>query len=142
MNYLDFVSCYFYSFPGVFLIDPDKWRALRIKQHVEALALAHPSAMYTSDEMALNLIFRGHFTELPACYNTFSFTAKYSTEIPRIWHFNTYKPIIHAPLSLFNTWLSVFKTKDQILLHKLENISERLGIAAMLAMKSRDYKNI
>ncbi len=121
------------------LIHPYQWRELRIKQHVEALALAHPSAMYTSDEMALNLIFRGHVTELRPCYNTFSFTANYLTEIPRVWHFNTYKPIIHAPLSQFHTWLSLFKTRDQILLKKLQNISERLGIAAMLAMKSRDY---
>lgn len=123
-------------------MDPYKWRALRIKQHVEALTHAHPSAMYTSDEMALNLIFRGHLTELRACYNTFSFTEKYLSEIPRIWHFNTYKPIIHAPLSLFNIWLSVFKTKDQILLKQLENISKRLGTAAMLSMKSRDYNKI
>jgi lipopolysaccharide biosynthesis glycosyltransferase len=96
--------------------------------------------MYTSDEMALNLIFRGNITELRPCYNIFSFTAKYVTEIPRIWHFNTYKPIIHAPLNQFYTWLSLFKTKDQILLKKLETISERLGKATMLAMKSQDYQ--
>jgi len=120
-------------------MDLYKWRKLRIKQHVEALTLAHPSAMYTSDEMALNLIFRGHLTELRPCYNIFSFTEKYLTEMPRIWHFNTYKPIIHAPLSQFYTWLSLFKTKDQILLKELENISEKLGNTAMLTMKSQDY---
>jgi lipopolysaccharide biosynthesis glycosyltransferase len=120
-------------------MDPYEWRKLRIKQHVEALAIAHPSAMYTSDETALNLIFRGRFTELRSCYNIFSFTEKYLTEVPRIWHFNTYKPIIHAPLSQFLTWLSLFKAKDQILLKKLENISEKFGKATMLAINSQDY---
>jgi lipopolysaccharide biosynthesis glycosyltransferase len=129
-----------FSLTGVMLMDSYHWRERRIKQHVEALTLTHPSAMYTSDEMALNLIFRGHLTELRPCYNTFSFTAKYLPEIPRIWHFNTYKPIIHAPLSQFSTWLSLFTMKDQILLKKLENISERLGTSAMLTMKSWDYK--
>ncbi|CAF1337160.1 unnamed protein product [Rotaria sordida] len=127
---------------GVMLIDSYKWRELRIKQHVEALVRAHPLAMYTSDEMALNLIFRGHLTELEQCYNTFSFTEKNLTKIPRIWHFNTYKPIIHAPLTQFYIWLSIFKTKDQILLKNLEKMSERLGKAAMLALKSQDYNKI
>ena len=103
---------------GVMLIDPNKWRELRIKQHVEALTLAHPSSMYTSDEMALNLIFRGHLTELRSCYNVFSSTGTYLTEIPRIWHFNTYKPIIHAPLNQFYSWLSFFNTQDQLLLKR------------------------
>ena len=88
-------------------MDPYKWRKLCIKQYVEALTLAHPSAMYTSDEMTLNLIFHGNLTKLRSCYNTFSFTEKYLNEIPRIWHFNTYKPIIHAPLSQFSNWLSL-----------------------------------
>ncbi len=123
-------------------MDPQKWRELRIKQHVEALVLAHPSAMYTSDEMALNLIFRGRLTALRSCYNTFSFTAKSLTEIPRIWHFNTCKPIIHAPLSQFHTWLLLFRTKDQLLLKKLESIAAKSGIAAMLAMKSQNYNEI
>ncbi|CAF3681608.1 unnamed protein product [Rotaria sp. Silwood1] len=74
---------------GVMLMDSYKWRQFRIKQHVEALINAHPLAMYTSDEMALNLIFRGRLTDLRQCYNTFSFTARDLTEIPRIWHFNT-----------------------------------------------------
>jgi lipopolysaccharide biosynthesis glycosyltransferase len=124
------------------LIDPNKWRELRIKQHVEALTLAHPSSMYTSDEMALNLIFRGHLTELRSCYNVFSFTEIYLSEIPRIWHFNTYKPIIHASLNQFYSWLSLFNTNDQILLKKLETISQNLGNAAMLAMKSQEYNRI
>ncbi|CAF2046063.1 unnamed protein product [Rotaria magnacalcarata] len=127
---------------GVMLIDAYRWRELRIKQHVEALALSHPSAMHTSDEMALNLIFRGHLTQLQQCYNTFSFTETYLTEMPRIWHFNTYKPIVHAPLAQFDTWLSIFKPTDQMLLKKLEKISQTLGKLAMLALKSEDYNQI
>ncbi len=124
------------------LIDPNKWRELRIKQHVEALTLAHSSSMYTSDEMALNLIFRGHLTELRSCYNVFSTTAKYLIETPRIWHFNTLKPIIHTPLNQFYYWLSFFNTKDQMLLRRLEKISQNSGNAAMLAIKSREYNEI
>ena len=124
------------------LINPYKWRELRIKQHVEALTLKHSSAMYTSDEMALNLIFRGRITELPPYYNVFSFTEKFLIQIPRIWHFNTCKPIVHAPLSQFHSWLSLFKIRDQLLLKKLEDISQNTGNAAMLAMKSQDYNKI
>lgn len=124
------------------LIDPYKWRELRVKQHVEALTRTHLSAMYTSDEMALNLIFRGHLTELRGGYNVFYFTEKYLSETPRIYHFNTYKPIIHAPLTQFYTWLSLLKKEDQILLKKLENISQKLGNTTMLAMKSQEYNKL
>ncbi|UJR29113.1 hypothetical protein I4U23_010327 [Adineta vaga] len=127
---------------GVMLIDPYKWRKLRVKQHVEALTLAHPSAMYTSDEMALNLIFRGHLTDLRACYNTFNFTEIFLNETARIWHFNTCKPILHMPLSQCQTWLSLFKTNDQILLKKLENIAKISGNTTLLEMKSEDYHRI
>ncbi|CAF0914031.1 unnamed protein product [Adineta ricciae] len=127
---------------GVMLIDPYRWRKLRIKQHVEALVLAHPSAMYTSDEMALNLIFRGQLTDLRACYNTFISTEKFLTETPRIWHFNTCKPILHLPLSQCQTWLSLFHPKDQIFLTKLENIATLSGKASLLTMKSEDYNRI
>ncbi|CAF3716889.1 unnamed protein product [Rotaria sp. Silwood1] len=123
-------------------MDSYKWRQFRIKQHVEALINAHPLAMYTSDEMALNLIFRGRLTDLRQCYNTFSFTARDLTEIPRIWHFNTYKPIIHAPLTGFSAWLSIFKKKDQILLKHLETISEQSETATVLALRSQDYNKI
>lgn len=124
------------------LIDPHKWRERRMKKHIEALTLAHPSAMHTSDEMALNLLFRGRFTELRACYNTFAFTAQYLTEPARIWHFNTRKPILHAPLREFQAWLSLFTRKDRVLLEKLENIASRQGVAALLAMKCDDYTSI
>lgn len=109
------------------LIEPDKWRQLQIKQHVEALALAHPSKMYTSDEMALNLIFRGQLTK------------QFLSEKPRIWHFNTCKPIVHLPLTRFYNWLAFFNARDQILLKELENICQTKGTAAMLAIKSEDY---
>ncbi|CAF2589419.1 unnamed protein product [Rotaria sp. Silwood2] len=139
INYSVGLEDHKYFNAGIMLMDSYKWRELRIKQHAEALVRAHPSAMYTSDEMALNLIFRGHLTELRQCYNTFSFAEKDLTESPRIWHFNTYKPIIHAPLAQFYNWLSIFKTKDQIILKNLEEISKRFGKAAMLALKSQDY---
>ena len=105
-------------------MNSDKWCKLRIKQHVEALILAHPSLMYTSDEMALNLIFQGHLTELRSCYNAFSFTEKCLTEMLCIWHFNAYKPIIHASLSQFPAWLSIFTVKDQIVLKRFLKILE------------------
>ena len=124
------------------LVDPSKWRELRIKEHVEALTLAHSSSMYTSDEMALNLFFRGQLTELRSCFNVFDFTAQYLTESPRIWHFNTYKPIIHTPLSQFHLWLSLFKQKDQIILKKLQDIFHKSGQTAILNMKSSVYNTL
>lgn len=132
----------YYILLGVMLINPYRWRELRIKQHVETLTRTHTSAMYTSDEMALNLIFRGHFTELQCCYNVFNFTEKYLNETQRIWHFNTNKPIIHAPLNQFHTWLTLFKTKDQTILKKLENISQKSGNTTLLAIKSQMYNQL
>ena len=123
------------------LIDPDRWRELRIKQHIEALVRAHPSAMYTSDEMALNLVHRGRVTLLRSCFNTFSFTEAHLTEEPRLWHFNTCKPILNAPLSEFSPWMSLFKRDDQKLLQKLEQIHRQVGTADMLAITSDDYHN-
>ena len=123
------------------LMNPDRWRELRIKQHVEALVRAHPSAMYTSDEMALNLVYRGRVTVLRPCFNTFSFTEAHLTEEPRIWHFNTRKPIVHAPLSEFTRWLSLFTRDDQKLLQKLEQIHRQLGTTGLLAIASNDYQN-
>ena len=124
------------------LLDSLKWRELGVKQHVEALTLAHPSAMYTSDEMALNLIFRGQLTELRSCFNVFAFTAQFLTESPRIWHFNTCKPIIHAPLRQFHRWFFLFNQHDRKLLQKLEKICQTFGKTSILEMKSSDYNSV
>lgn len=124
------------------LIDPNKWRELKIKQHVEALVFAHPSKMYTSDEMALNLIFCGKLTQLKQSYNVFSFTEQLLDGKPCIWHFNTCKPIVHSSLDQFHNWLALFHLQDQILLKKLENIAQIKGNSVMLAMKSQDYNKI
>ena len=127
---------------GVMLINPGKWRTLRVKQHAQALTLSHPSAMYTSDEMALNLIFRGHLTELKPCYNTLSCTKKYLTDRPRIWHFNQSKPIVHTPLSLCDRWLSLFHRDDQRRLRKLADLSEKRGTSTLFALLSQDYNEL
>jgi lipopolysaccharide biosynthesis glycosyltransferase len=127
---------------GVMLINPGQWRALRIKEHAEALTLSHPSVMYTSDEMALNLLFRGHFTELHSCYNTLACTEKYLIERPRIWHFNQSKPIVHTPLDLCERWLSLFHRDDQRRLRKLADLSEQRGTSALFAFLSQNYNKL
>lgn len=124
---------------GVMLINPEKWRLLRIKEHAQALTLSHPSAMYTSDEMALNLVFRGRLTELKSCYNTLACTRKYLADRPRIWHFNQSKPIVHTPLGLCGRWLSLFHRDDQRRLRKLADLSEKRGTSTLFALLSQDY---
>lgn len=124
------------------LIDPKKWQDRRIKEHVEALALRHPSDMYTSDEIALNLIFAGCITELPQSYNTFFFTAQYLRETGHIWHFNTQKPIVHTSLVQFSEWMALFKKDDYIFLNKLEEIYRQYGKNHLLSLNSRVYHHI
>lgn len=128
-----------FSFLGVMLIEPKKWLALRVKEHVEALTVTHPSAMYTSDEMALNLFFSGRITELHPSYNTFFFVVKHLRDIARIWHFNTQKPILHASLTQFPQWMSLFKKEDQLFLSKLESIYRQYGEKHLLSLDSQFY---
>ena len=127
---------------GVMLINPAQWRALRIKEHVQALTLAHPSTMYTSDVLGLNLILRGHLTQLESSFNTFACTEKSLTDRPRIWHFNQSKPILHTPLRLLEQWFSLFHRDDQRRLEKLADLSEKQGPSALLALLSVEYNKL
>lgn len=124
------------------LINCFQWRKLRIKQHVEALVRSHPKEMYTSDEMALNLIFRGSFTELEPFYNVFHFNSNSLTDLTRIWHFNTLKPILQIPLNKSQRWISLFDRDDQNRLYKMEKIHQNSGRSTLLKMKSDDYRNL
>lgn len=120
-------------------MQPEKWRNLRIKQHIAALVQQYPSYMYTSDEMALNLIFKGRITELKQCYNVFSSTESYLTEKPRIWHFNTQKPILHMPIDKFPRWFENFSDYDKKVLRKLDDLFHRYGLRYVLSINSDEY---
>ncbi|CAF0808690.1 unnamed protein product [Didymodactylos carnosus] len=127
-----------YSNAGVMLIDVEKFREKKVKEHVEVLVKTYPDDMLTSDEMALNLLFRGQITELPQEFNTFSFNCQY-INTPRIWHFNIKKPIIHTSLNNFPIWLNLFNNKDTTVLRALSFVFNCFGKNRVLAIKSDAY---
>lgn len=53
-------------------MDTTKWREENISEHIVALASQHQKYMFTSDEMAINLVLQGKVEPLPLQYLFFA----------------------------------------------------------------------
>ncbi len=125
-----------YSNAGVMLINPKIWYMKRISDQIKRIILTHCQYMYTSDEMAINLFFKGMVDQLPEEYNTMSFS---KVKNPKIIHFNTKKPILGSSLYFFHNWLSLFDKNDKKVLLKLEAMRGKSDKSRIIKIKSDAY---
>ena len=119
---------------GLMIINLPYWRKNEVATHIKAIITQNCDKMITSDEMAINLYFKGKVTKL---VSEFNWMEEPDHEKARLIHFNTIVPILDRDIGEYSHWVALFSRKEQKRLHQMQKLRDKIGKDAVRFLKAK-----
>lgn len=118
---------------GLMILNLPYWRENEVATHIKAIITQNCDKMITSDEMAINLYFKGKATKLARKFN---WIEEPDFKKARLLHFNTTAPILDRELRTYSHWIALFSRNEQMILQKMQKLRDKAGRDAVRFLKA------